>query len=107
MIAPEMPTGSLIWQAVFDHQTDRHHHNAVGVMALGQGHVGHVGVEVDVASGAMMDGVRKVDVVRAARDQVPQIVQPPLRSAMSIGTVFALRTWLAAKAVAEATCEFR
>jgi hypothetical protein len=35
-----------------------------------------------------------MDVVRAARDQVPQVVQHPLRSAMPIGTVFALRTRL-------------
>jgi hypothetical protein len=94
LIAPEVPTGGLIGQAVFDHQTDRHSHNAVGVVALGQGHVRHVGVKVDVAFGAMMDGVRKMDVVRAARDQVPQVVQHPLRSAMPIGTVFALWTWL-------------
>jgi len=41
-----------------------------------------------------MDGVRKMDVVRAARDQVSQVVQHPPRSAMSIGTVFAVRTRL-------------
>jgi hypothetical protein len=35
-----------------------------------------------------------MDVVRAARYQVPQIVQHPRRAAVSIGTVFALRTQL-------------
>jgi hypothetical protein len=35
-----------------------------------------------------------MDVVRAARRQVPQIVQHPLRAAVPIGAVFALRTWL-------------
>ena len=35
-----------------------------------------------------------MDVVRAARGQVPQIVQHPLRAAMPIGAVFALRTRL-------------
>jgi hypothetical protein len=89
-----MPTGGLVGQAVFDHQADRHSHNAMGVVALGQGHVRHVGVEVDVAFGAMMDGVRKMDVVRAARDQVSHVVQHPLRATVPIGTVSALGTWL-------------
>jgi hypothetical protein len=60
VISPEVPTGGLVGQAVFDHQTDRQSHNAVGVVALGQGHVRHIGVEVEVTSGAIMDGVRKM-----------------------------------------------
>ncbi len=35
-----------------------------------------------------------MDVVGAARDQVPQIVQYPLRATMPIGTVFASRAQL-------------
>jgi hypothetical protein len=35
-----------------------------------------------------------MDIVRTARDQVPQVVQYPFRSAMPIGTVFALGAWL-------------
>jgi hypothetical protein len=92
-----MPTGGLVGQAVFDHQAHRQSHNAVGIVALGQGHVRHVRVEVHVAFGAMMDGVRKMDFVRAARDQVPQVVQHPLRSAVPIGTVSALRARLPSK----------
>gem|GEM_PF-5419685 len=38
-----------------------------------------------------------MDVVRAARDQVPQVVQHPLRSAVPIGTVSALRARLPSK----------
>jgi hypothetical protein len=45
----------------------------------------------------MMDGVGKMDVVRATRDQVSQVVQYPLRSAMPIRTVSALWTRLPAK----------
>jgi len=41
-----------------------------------------------------MDGVRKMEVVRAARGQVPQIVQHPPRAAVPIRAVFALRTQL-------------
>jgi hypothetical protein len=41
-----------------------------------------------------MNGIREMNVVRAARGQVPQIVQHPLRAAMPIGTVFALRAQL-------------
>jgi hypothetical protein len=92
-----MPTGRLIGKAVFDHQTDRQSHNAVGVMALRQSHVRHFGVEVDVALGAVMDRIRKMDIVRPARGQVAEIVQHPLRATMPIRTVFALRTQLSAE----------
>jgi hypothetical protein len=94
VISPEVPTGGLIGQAVFDHQSDRQSHNAVGVVTLWQGHVRHVGIEVEVTLGAMMDGVRKMDVVRAARHQVPHVMQHTLHAAMPIGAVFASRTWL-------------
>jgi hypothetical protein len=94
MVAPEVPTGGLVGQAVFDHQTDGHRHHTVGVMTLRQGHVGHIGVEVDVTSGATMDGVGKMDIVRAARDQISHVMQYPFRAAMPVGTMSAVGTGL-------------
>jgi hypothetical protein len=82
-----MPTGRLVRQAVFDHQPHGQAHDPVGVVTLRQGKVGHIDVEVLPALGAVVDGVRKVDVVRATRDQIPQVVQHPLGPAMPIGAV--------------------
>jgi hypothetical protein len=78
----------------------------MGVMTFGQGHVRHVGAEIDVASGAMMDRVRKMDVMGAARDEVSQVVQCPLTSPMPIGTVLALRAGTSAE-IAAALDDFR
>ena len=94
MIAPEVPTGGLVGQAVFNHQSDRQRHHAVRVVAFWQGHVRHVRVKIDVTLGAMMNGVRQMDVVWTARDQVPHVVQYARDAAMSIGTVFASGTRL-------------
>jgi len=55
VIAPEVPTGGLIGQSVFDHQTNGQRDDAVRVMGTWQGQVRHVGVKVFVALGAMMD----------------------------------------------------
>jgi hypothetical protein len=100
VVSPEVPTGGLIGQAVFNHKTDRHRHNAVCVVTLRQGHVRHIRVEIDVTHGAMMDGVRKMDVVRTARDQISHVMQHPRRSTMPIGTVFAVWTRLPSKIAA-------
>ena len=46
MIAPEVPACSLIGQAVLDNQSHRQGDDAMRVVGLGHGVVGHVGVEV-------------------------------------------------------------
>ena len=42
----------------------------------------------------MMDGVRKMDVARTARDQVPHVMQHALCATMPIGAMLASRTRL-------------
>src|SRR5262245_61116825 len=75
MVTPEMPTGRLIGQAVFHDESDGQRDDAMGVMAFGQGVVGHVRVEVPTAASATMLGVTDFDVARAAGDQVPHVVE--------------------------------
>jgi hypothetical protein len=94
MVSPEVPTGGLVGQAIFHHKPNRHRHNAVGIVTFWQSQLRHVGVEVDVTLGAMMDGVGKMDIARTARDQVSHLMQHPLRAAMPIGTVSAVWTRL-------------
>jgi hypothetical protein len=75
VVAPQVPTGSLVGQAVFGHQTDSHPLDAAGVQALGQGQVRQVDAEAATAVGAAMLGVGDNKVDRAARVGVAQIVQ--------------------------------
>lgn len=74
VISPEVLTGGLVGEAISDHQPDRHTKHAVGIVGVGQAHVRDIGTEVNIVFRAMMDGVCKMDVVRAARDQVLQVV---------------------------------
>jgi len=100
MVSPEVPTGSPVGQTVFNCQADRHRYHAVGIVALWQGQLRHVGIEVDVALGAMMNRVGNVDIVRATRNQVSQVMQHPLCAAMPIGAMSALWTKLSSKTAA-------
>ena len=57
VIAPEAPTGRAIRQAVLDDQADGGVDDASGVVTAGRSQVGHVGVEVLAAAGAIVLGV--------------------------------------------------
>src|ERR1051326_2070877 len=75
MVAPEMPTGRLIGQAVLDDKTDRHSHDTMGVMSLGCGQIGHVGIEVFAATAALVLRVGEMDFAWPTVDEVAEIVQ--------------------------------
>jgi len=75
MVAPEMPTGGLIGQAVLHHQPDGQSHDPMGVAGLGSGQVRHVGREVMAAPSTMMLRVGEPDLTRPAPHWVAQIMQ--------------------------------
>ena len=54
MFSPEGPTGGAIRQAILNDQADGGVDDASGVVAAGVGEVGHVGVEVLAALGAVV-----------------------------------------------------
>src|SRR5438045_362844 len=83
MIPPEVPAGRSVRQAVLDDQPDGRLLDAVGVVALGQGQVGHVGVEAPAAVGTAVLGVGDHDVDRPAGADIPQVMErpPPLVAA--------------------------
>ena len=66
MVAPEVPGGGLVGQAVLGDQADGQVLDAAGVVALGPGQVGEVDGEVAVAVGAVMLGVSDEQVDGAA-----------------------------------------
>jgi hypothetical protein len=75
MIAPQVPAGGLIRQAILHDEPHGQRNNPMGVMGLGQGVVGHVRVEVFPTMRATMLGVDDVDVAWPTGDQVANIVQ--------------------------------
>jgi hypothetical protein len=52
VVAPQVPTGCAIRQSVFDDHANGRLLDAVGIVALRQRQVGHVGVEGASAAGA-------------------------------------------------------
>src|SRR5262245_4475842 len=75
MVAPEMPTGGLIGEAVLHHQPDGQGHDPVSVAGLGRGQVGQVGREVVAAPSAMMLRVGEPDLAGPAPHRVAEIMQ--------------------------------
>jgi hypothetical protein len=75
MVAPVVPTGGLIGQAVLHHQPDGQGHDPMGVVGLGRGQVGHVGGKEVVAPVAVVLGVGEVEVAGSPSHWVAQIMQ--------------------------------
>lgn len=85
VIAPQMPAGRAIGQAIFDHQTHRHVDDTMGVMTAGWRHIGEVDVAILLASGTVVRGVRHQQVNRAPRGEIAEVVQRPLSGFMASG----------------------
>jgi hypothetical protein len=64
----------------------------VSVVALGQGEIIHVGIEIAVAVGTAMLGISNHNITGPAAEGVSQVVQNPCDRTQPIGTVFASRT---------------
>jgi hypothetical protein len=75
MIAPQVPAGDLIGQAVLHNESDGQRNDAMRVMSLGQRVVGHVRVEMFPARRATMLRVNEVDVARPTCNQIPNVVK--------------------------------
>jgi hypothetical protein len=78
VIAPEVPTGGSVGQAIFDHHPYRQVNHAVGVMAPGGGEIGQIDVEILLTSRAMMRRIRYQEVNRATGGEIAEIVQDAL-----------------------------
>src|SRR5512138_981546 len=78
MITPQVPTRGSIRQAVLDDQADSRLLHTMGVVALRQGQIGHVGVEAPPAVGAAMLGVGDHDVDRPTGADIAQVMERPL-----------------------------
>jgi len=86
-----MPRGRPVRQAVLDDQADGQGHDTARVVALRQGQVVHVRVEIEVALGTAMLRVGDANIAGAAGGRVSQIMERPADGAQPIGPVSALR----------------
>src|SRR5829696_3713001 len=74
VVAPQVPAGGLVRQAVLGDQADGQSLAAAGVQALGQSQVGQIGAEVAIAVGAAVLGVGDDKIDGAVRARVAQVV---------------------------------
>src|SRR5262245_58494993 len=91
VIAPEVPTGGLVGQSVLGDQSDGQILDSAGVVALGQGQVGQVGGEVEVAAGAVMPREADDQVDGASGAAVAQVVQSARGAGVASRTAAAVR----------------
>jgi hypothetical protein len=92
MFSPESPTGGAIRQAVLDDQSDGGVDDAACVVAAGFGQVGHVGIEVLAAAGAIMLGIDQDDITGPPGEGVAQVVESASCQAVAVGAMAASRT---------------
>lgn len=64
----------------------------MGVVAVGQGQVQHVGIEIVIAAAAAMLRVNHVQVAGPPAERIAQVVQGPIRRAQPISAAAALGT---------------
>src|SRR5438128_7367564 len=91
VVAPEVPTGPLVGQAILGDQADGQILNATGVQALGQGQVRQIDREVEVAVATVMPGEGNNEIDWVARAWVTQIVQGARGSGVATGPGAAAR----------------
>src|SRR6266571_80042 len=75
VIAPQVPGGGLVGQAVLSDHADGQLLDAASVMALGPGQIGQIDGEVTVAAAAVMLGVSDEKINRATGACVADVVQ--------------------------------
>src|SRR5262245_59992346 len=91
VVAPEVPGSGLVGQAVLGDQSDGQVLDAARVVALGQGQVGGVGGEVEVAGGAVVPGEGEDQVDGASGAGVSQVVQGRRGAGVAGGAASAAR----------------
>ena len=92
MVAPQGPTGRAIRQAIFDHQAHGQRDGPVGVVTAGRGQIGQVGREIFPTPRTEVLGVGQVNLVRASRHQVAEVMQAARELSNPIRRFATLRT---------------
>src|SRR5512142_1277804 len=96
VVAPQRPAGGAVGQAVLDDRPNGGVDDAAGVVTAGVGPVGHVGVEVPAAPGAIVPGVEHDEVAGPSGEGVSEVVEGPAAPTIAVGAVAAPRAGSAA-----------
>jgi hypothetical protein len=92
VIAPKMPGGGSIRQAVFGHKTHGQGDDALGVMAAGGREVGQVSAEVKATGRAAVFRVTDVKIAGPVPVRATNIVEESMSEGVAIAAATALRT---------------
>jgi len=74
VIAPQVPAGRAVGQAIFDHQTNRQLDDSMGVMTAARRHIAQIDVEVLAAPRAVVRRVGHQQINGATATQITQVV---------------------------------
>lgn len=75
VVAPEMPTGGSVGQAIFRHHPHGHIDHPVGVMSAGRGDITAINIAVLFASGTGVRCVGHQEINRVTGTQIAQVMQ--------------------------------
>src|SRR6266446_3336083 len=94
VVAPEMPTRRAVGHAIFDHESYRQIHHAVGGVTARWRQIGEVRIAVLATRGAVMLRRGHHKITRTPHVEMAQVVQRPMRLLVPRGRVTTARTRL-------------
>src|SRR5215510_10316401 len=94
VIAPEVPAGGTVWQAILDHEPHGEVHHAVGVLTAGWCQIGEVRAKVLATLRTVMLGIGHQQIPRTPHVEIPQVMERPMRLLVPIGRVTTTRARL-------------
>ena len=87
VVAPEVPTGGLVGQAIFGDQTDGPLLDTAGVQAVGQSQVGEITGEATATAEAAMAGEGDHQIDGAVGAGIAEVMQGPGAHGIAAGAV--------------------
>src|SRR5215475_4281160 len=87
VIAPEVPAGGTVRQAILDHEPHGEVHHAVGVLTAGWYQIGEVRAKVLATLRTVMLGIGHQQITRTPHVEIPQVMERPMRLLVPIGRV--------------------
>src|SRR5262245_39757872 len=87
VVAPEVPAGGTVRQAILDHEPHGEVHHAVGVLTAGWCQIGEVRAKVLATLRTVMLGIGHQQILRTPHVEIPHIMERPMRRLVPIGRV--------------------
>src|SRR5919201_1280756 len=91
VVAPHVPTGRAVGQAVLDHDADRQIDHPVGILTARWGQIREVGAKVLATLRTVMLGIGHQQIPRTPHVEIPQIMERPMKLLVPIGRVTTMR----------------